>query len=264
MGRSLLAVVLLGASPALAWGQTTPPAGVPAPPIVEAPAPDAPPVYPPPPVYSPPAPAVPLVPPPASIPPPPQMPIDLRPAAEPPRRSELGLAAGELGASMAVSAAATAAVYAVIGGDASGSGAQAAAELVVLLYVALVPTLSALPVWLIGSSSSQYDVRFSAAVEAGSVVSGIALIVYFVATSVRSDSTGSASVSGLALAAGGLMVVGMPLAEVISLNLKKVPHPAAAPRLAASAARADVHARVALRGAAEPHTVIVGLPAIAF
>jgi hypothetical protein len=88
-----------------------------------------------------------------------------------------------------------------------------------LLYLGLIPAVSSLPVWLIGLLSDTYEPRIGPAIEAGSTVSGIAFIIYFIADQTQTPGT----TSSWKYAAGGLLLVGMPLAEVVVMNLTKSP-----------------------------------------
>lgn len=208
--RALLAVLLAVAVPSVAFAQAAPDA--PPPPLV------APPTYPepPPPSYPPANPS----------PQPAQPPPNLQPYAPltppPPRpgqsQHELGLAGAEFFASAGVTLAATLAVASAIGNQGSSSQ-QATAQIVTLLYLGLIPAVSSLPVWLIGLVSDSYEPRIGPAIEAGSTVSGIAFIIFFIADQTEAPGT----TSPWKYAAGGLLLVGMPLAEVLAMNLTKAP-----------------------------------------
>ena len=257
--RALVLLLAVG-SAATAFAQTAPPPPLVAPPEGDTPPPPlvAPPSYPPAPPQVPPA-----EPPPPSLaptPPPPYQPLAAQaPAATPP--SEFGLASAEFFASAAVTIGATVAVNAAIHATDTPSQ-QATAQIAALLYMALIPSASSLPVWLIGLASDHYDPRIGPAIEAGSAVSGIAVLIYLVADQVEQQS---GTTSPWKYAAGGILVIGMPLAEVIALNLGKTPHlgaPAPPPYL--GALRADLPERQADLGAPIPGTVVFALPGVSF
>jgi hypothetical protein len=213
----LLALLLVAVLPtsALAQSDVPPPLVSPPPPLVSPP-----PSYPepPPPSYPPVAP----VPSQAPQPPPnlqPYAPLSPRPPAAAGSQHELGLAGAEFFASAGVTLAATLAVASALGSQSTSSG-QATAQIVSLLYLGLIPAVSSLPVWLIGLISDSYEPRIGPAIEAGSTVSGIAFIIFFIADQTQAPGTGT---SPWKYAAGGLLLVGMPLAEVLAMNLTKSP-----------------------------------------
>jgi hypothetical protein len=135
-------------------------------------------------------------------------------------KSEMVLMGAEFFASAGVTLLSTLAVGSLVLGSATNPSADAGtAELVLLLYLGLIPIVSSLPVWLIGLLSDKYQPSLSPAIEGGSVIASIALVIVLVTSLSASQSTQN---TGLDVA-GGLLIVGMPLVEVISMNLSKVP-----------------------------------------
>ena len=255
-----LATLLLFALPASALAQTAPPP--PPPPLVAPPTSEPPPPLPPP-SYPPVVPAQaspqPNLNPPQNLQP--YQPIFVQPApTAADSQHEFALVAGEYFASAAVSAAATVAVLSVLNTSATDPGSQATQQIVSLLYIGLIPAVSALPAWLVGLLSDRYDPRLGPAIEAGSAVSAVAVLIYVVAAAA---DNGSGSTDTWKYAAGGIMVLGMPLAEVIALNVTKTPRMAGGPPPMTSLLP-ELPARHAERGPALPHTLVFGLPAVSF
>jgi len=257
--RALLLILTLSL-PAAAWAQSTPASAPPPPPIVAVP------------TAEPPPPPVPL--PPPSYPPaeparsqPNLVPSNLQPyqpivqpaPAKDDSTHEVGLMAGEFFASAAVTTAATVAVLSAIGSTDTPSQ-QATAEIVSLLYIALIPAVSSLPVWLIGMLSDRYDVRIGPAMEAGSAISGVAVIIYLIASEV--DPNGNTT-NTWKYAAGGALIIAMPLAEVIATNVTKTPKSGAIGPLSAPILP-EVPQRFAVASTPMPGTVMLGLPAVSF
>jgi hypothetical protein len=134
-----------------------------------------------------------------------------QPGPAPERKAEYPLEVAEFFASAAVTVAAGVGVLAV----ANNPAYAAASDLILLLFVAVVPIVSSLPVWGIALFSDTYEPRLGPAVEAGSTVAAIALVLWLIGDLVNSNPLTYTAYIGLA--------VGMPLAEVISLNLTKLP-----------------------------------------
>lgn len=262
--KRLCALVLLVALPCAAWAQGAPP-----PPDTSAP--------PPPPLVAPPSYPEPPPPPPSYPPAPPQqqpqpnlVPNNLQPyaplnppppsAVEP--KSELGLDAVEFFASAAVTIGATVAVASAIGNTSTPSQ-QATAQIAALLYIGLIPAVSSLPVWLIGLTSNQYEPRIGPAIEAGSAVSGIAVIIYLIVDQTEAATGTSNGTSTWKYVAGGLLVVGMPLAEVLAMNLTKTPK-LSGPAYGGPPILPEPPQRFAQVGLPVPNTWIFGLPSISF
>lgn len=206
MRKVLVVLMLLGSQVAAAEAVTPPP-------LVDVP--QMPAGEPPPPVYPPP--------PPTYVPAPPTgQPQRLQPYAPylappptgPPKKpvSEWVLGGAEFATSAAITAVSSYLVLAAVSG-ATSAQASATASLAALLYLGLIPVVSSLPVWLISLLSDQYEGHIGPAIEAGSAISSIALLVLLLAGG-----------SDKAILTGGvLLIVGMPLAEVIALNVTKTP-----------------------------------------
>jgi hypothetical protein len=208
MRKVLVVLMLLGSSVAAAQAVTPPP-------LVDVP--QMPSGEPPPPVYSP-QPYAPL--PPTGQPPQrlqpyapyaPQQPIPLQGPAKKPV-SEWVLGGAEFATSAAITAVSSYLVYAAVSG-ATSAQAQATASLAALLYLGLIPVVSSLPVWLVSLFSDQYEGHIGPAIEAGSAISSIALLVLLLA----GDSNKGLAVGGV------LLFVVMPRSEVIALNVTKTP-----------------------------------------
>ncbi|MBS2027453.1 MAG: hypothetical protein JST54_06055 [Deltaproteobacteria bacterium] len=257
MLKRVFSLIVMLSLPAAAWAQTAPASAPPPPPIVVAPTSEPPP--PPPPSYPPAEPARTQ---------PNLVPTNLQPyspivqpaPAKEDSQHELGLMAGEFFASAAVTTAATVAVLSAIGSTETTSQ-QATAEIVSLLYIALIPAVSSLPVWLIGMLSDRYDVRIGPAMEAGSAISGVAVIIYLIASEV--DPNGN-STNTWKYAAGGALIIAMPLAEVIATNVTKTPKSAAIGPLSAPILPEVPQRFAAAASTPLPGTVMLGLPAVSF
>lgn len=243
-----LALLTVFAVPQRLLAQTAPP-----PPLVEAP-----PTFPPEP---PPGASVPSYPSLAPAPATPSPNLSPYPQAAPPpapASKEEGLAkdlllmGAEFTASSLVSVGSGLALYAALANSTDASGA-ASAQIAVLLYLGLIPIVTSLPVWLISLASDRYETRIGPAIEAGSALASVALLILLLAGDSR----------GALLGAGAILIAGMPLAEVVALNVTRRPKYGAGPPLATSPPPWEplAGARQALPA---PGQVVLSVPLLSF